>query len=108
MKRFHIAIGVSDLPRSIADYSARLGCKPCVVVPEAYALWRTESLNFSIRITESEAGIIRHLGWEDPAASSFIAATDVNGILWEQFTAEQQAGEIHDIWPDTGYTPATE
>jgi hypothetical protein len=103
MKRFHIAIGVTDLSRSIADYSIRLGCKPCVVVPDEYALWRTDSLNFSIRVTETETGSVRHLGWEDPAASGFSSTNDVNGILWERFTAEQQADEIRELWPDAEF-----
>ncbi len=48
MKRFHIALAVADLNASIADYSARLGQSPQVVVADTYALWRTDQLNFSI------------------------------------------------------------
>ena len=39
MKKIHIAIGVSDIARSVAGYSKRLGCQPAVVVPNEYALW---------------------------------------------------------------------
>ena len=98
MKRFHIAIGVADIAPSIDDYTARLGALPCVVVPGEYALWRTEALNVSIRRTGG-VGTLRHLGWEDPSAPSFSKDTDVNGIIWERFNAEQQEREILDTWP---------
>jgi hypothetical protein len=99
MKRFHIAIGVTDLPCSIDDYTVRLGAPPSVVVPDEYALWRTETLNLSIRRTGEAAGVLRHLGWEDPSASSFSKETDINGIVWEHFNAQQQDREILDTWP---------
>ena len=31
--------------------------------------------------------------------------TDVSGIAWERFTADQQAGEIRATWPDADYIP---
>ncbi len=104
MRKFHIAIGVADIERSVADYSERLRASPVVVVPGEYALWRTEHLNVSIRKVESEeAGKVRHLGWESEHAPGFTTDTDCNGILWENFSAEQQANEIQEIWPDAGY-----
>ena len=104
MRRFHIAIGVTDIEKSVADYAERLGAPPVVVVPGEYALWRTEQLNFSIRKVESEeAGKVRHLGWESADAPGFTVDTDCNGIFWENFSAEQQAKEIQEIWPDAGY-----
>ena len=107
MRKFHIAIGVADIEQSVADYSERLGASPVVVVPGEYALWRTEQLNFSIRTVESEeAGRVRHLGWESAHAPGFTADTDCNGILWESFSAEQQAREILEIWPDAEYALA--
>lgn len=99
MKRFHIAIGVADVASSIDDYTARLDVLPCVVVPGEYALWRTKTLNLSIRRV-GEPGALRHLGWEDPSAPSFSKDTDANGIIWERFNAEQQEREILDTWPD--------
>ena len=99
MKRFHIAIGVADVSRSVEDYTRRLGCPPSVVVPDEYALWRTSSINLSIRRTSDQPGTLRHLGWEDPTASSFVTETDVNGIIWEHFSAEQQDREITRTWP---------
>lgn len=98
MKRFHIAIGVTSIEASVADYTRRLGCEPCVVVPDQYALWRTETVNFSIRKT-GERPALRHLGWEDPEAQSFSIETDPNGIAWERFSAEQQDQEIESIGP---------
>jgi hypothetical protein len=50
-------------------------------------------------------GSLRHLGWEDPTASEFIQDTDVNGIVWERFTAQHQADEINEIWPEANYLP---
>ncbi len=34
-----------------------------------------------------------------------LAERDVNGILWERFTADQQAEEIRQTWPATSYQP---
>jgi len=99
MKRFHIAIGVADISRSIDDYTRRLGCPPSVVVPHEYALWRTSTINLSIRRTREDVGTLRHLGWEDPLAPNFVTERDVNGIVWEHFSAEQQTREILETWP---------
>ena len=89
---------------SFEDYSRRLGCDPCVVVPEEYALWRTDCVNLSVRRDKSATpGSLRHLGWEDPAAEAFSSEADVNGIVWEHFSAEQQAEEINSAWPGTIY-----
>jgi hypothetical protein len=106
MKRFHIAIGVADIARSIDDYSVRLGAAPSVVVTGEYALWRTGTLNLSIRRTGEEAGALRHLGWEDPAAPGFSKDRDVNGILWEHFSASEQDREIVQTWPDAQFLPS--
>lgn len=99
MKRIHIALGVKNIADSIEEYSKRLGCKPCVVIPHEYALWRNEIVNFSIRKTNEEMGL-RHLGWEDDQAEHFTTETDVNGIKWERFTSVHQAEEIHSLWPE--------
>ena len=104
MKKFHIAIGVADIDASIPDYSSRMGCSPEVVVPNQYALWRTDTLNFSIRkVSSSESGRLRHLGWEDTSCTSFVTETDVNGILWEHFSPEQQVKEIESTWPSASH-----
>jgi len=100
VKRFHIAIGVSDISRSVEDYSQRLGQPPSLVVPGEYALWRTSCINLSIRRTDEHAGALRHLGWEDPSALEFATERDVNGIMWEQFSSEQQSREIQELWPN--------
>jgi hypothetical protein len=106
MKKLHIAISTDKIEETIADYSARLGVQPCSFIPGEYALWRTESLNVSVRQDAAcDVGSLRHLGWEDPTASEFTQDTDVNGIVWERFTAEHQAGEINEIWPEANYQP---
>ena len=106
MKILHVAIATHDIDASIADYSERLGEPPCTVVPNAYALWRTAAINLSIRLdTNCQPGELRHLGFEDASASAFTASRDVNGILWESFTAAQQADEINQLWPATDYQP---
>lgn len=99
MKRFHIALGVVDIAASVEDYSKRLGCPPHIVVDGEYALWKTDSLNFSIRKAVTEAGKLRHLGWENDELLGFSAEKDVNGILWEAFNEAEQLKEIAHAWP---------
>jgi catechol 2,3-dioxygenase-like lactoylglutathione lyase family enzyme len=106
VKKLHIAISTNKIEETIKDYSARLGMQPCSYVKDEYALWRTDSLNVSIRQDESCApGELRHLGWEDDTASKFSEEKDVNGITWERFSAQQQADEINELWPEASYTP---
>jgi len=99
MKRFHIAVAVADIARSIEDYTKRLGAPPTVIVPGEYALWRTDGLNLSIRRTDDAPGTLRHLGWEDPDAESFTLDEDPNGITWERFASDAQDREILERWP---------
>lgn len=99
----HLALAVSNVEQSVADYSARLGVLPVVVVPGDYALWRTEALNLSIRKTSEPSGTMRHLGWEDREATEFSTEVDCNGIIWERFAATHQAQEINEIWPNANY-----
>lgn len=104
MKRFHVALAVKDIDESILLYNQKLGCEPEVVISGEYALWRTEMLNFSIRLTSDQAERpIRHLGWEDPKATSFTCETDVNGVHWERFSQADQHNEILAIWPDVEF-----
>ena len=106
MRTLHLALAVSNIEQSVADYSARMGVLPVVVVPGEYALWRTEALNLSIRKTIEPSGTMRHLGWEDTEAAEFSSETDCNGITWEKFAASHQAQEINEIWPSANYQPA--
>ncbi len=100
-RRFHIALGVADIASSVEDYSERLQAQPALVVPHAYALWRTPSLNFSIRQVEPhQVGQLRHLGWEDPNATGFSQEQDGNGIHWEHFALAHQLEEIALAWPE--------
>jgi catechol 2,3-dioxygenase-like lactoylglutathione lyase family enzyme len=104
MKKLHLALSSSDIAASVADYSARLGCRPALVIEGTYALWRTETLNLSIRhAPEVAPGQLRHLGWEDDEAQAFTTEVDVNGITWERFAARHQAEEIQAAWPGTNY-----
>ena len=106
MRKLHLALAVSNIEQSVADYSARLGVLPTVIVPGEYALWRTGTLNLSIRKTSAPSGTMRHLGWEDTEATEFSTETDCNGITWEKFSASHQAQEINDIWPSANYQPS--
>ncbi|MBL4713954.1 MAG: hypothetical protein JKY64_05470 [Alcanivorax sp.] len=105
MQKLHLALGVADITATVADYTKRLGQEPDLVISGTYALWRTSQLNVSVRKTESEAGKLRHLGWETDDAESFTSEIDCNGILWERFSARHQAQEIHEAWPDVLYEP---
>lgn len=98
MKRFHIALAVANLDASIADYSVRLGQPPTAIVPGAYAMWRTDLLNFSINENPAQAGLLRHLGFEDDAAAGFAKTRDVNGIEWEQFSPVEQDRRIEETY----------
>ena len=108
MKKLHIAISTNKINETIVDYSKRLGTVPCSFIPNEYALWRTEFLNLSIRQDpECTPGELRHLGWEDALTPEFSQETDVNGIVWESFSAQQQADEINELWPQANYQPET-
>ena len=106
VKKLHIAISTDQIAETVADYSQRLNAKPCLVIPGEYALWRTESLNLSIRQDAAATpGSLRHLGWEVPEATGFTQDTDVNGLVWERFNPQHQADEINQLWPEAGYKP---
>lgn len=94
MKRFHIAIAVKDIKESIVDYSERLNQSPTAIVEGKYAMWRTDSLNFSINQIPERAGQLRHLGFEDDAIQGFTSIYDVNGIEWESFSQKDQDERI--------------
>lgn len=100
MKLFHISIAVSDFAASLTDYTSRLGCKPSVVVEGRYALWKTDLLNFTISCREGQqAGVVRHIGFEDIAEKTFREEKDVNGITWEYFSADSQMQEVKEKFP---------
>lgn len=103
--KVHLAIAVENLEQSIEDYSTRLRVRPDLVLENTYALWRTDILNLSIRVTGESVGLVRHVGFEDESASEFTAEKDVNGLLWETFNKHHQAAEIELAWPGTNYEP---
>jgi hypothetical protein len=104
MKKLHIAISTDKIAETVSDYAIRLSAEPCLYISDEYALWRTEFLNISIRQDATcTPGELRHLGWEDPSAKEFSQEKDVNGIVWEHFSAQQQADEINELWPVANY-----
>ena len=98
MKRFHIALAVANLDNSIADYSLRLGEEPTVVVSDKYAMWRTDTLNFSINQIPDRAGQLRHVGFEDESVQAFSSDYDTNGLEWELFSPQAQDQKIVEIY----------
>lgn len=103
-KKLHLALSVGDIGQSVADYSRRLGWDPVLVIPGEYALWRTDTLNLSIRVVkDSPPGILRHLGWENDQVAEFTSEVDCNGLMWEEFSSQQQMIEIRELWPDAGF-----
>ena len=98
MKRFHIDLAVDDLNSSIKDYSARLEQQPTVVVSDKYAMWRTDTLNFSINQIPDRAGQLRHVGFEDEAVQGFSSTYDTNGFEWELFSPQAQDQKIIEIY----------
>ena len=98
MKRFHIALAVANLDNSIADYSLRLGDEPTVVVSDKYAMWRTDTLNFSINQIPDRAGQLRHVGFEDESVQGFSSDYDTNGLEWELFSPQAQDQKIVEIY----------
>jgi hypothetical protein len=98
VRRFHIALAVSDLTASMRDYSAHLGVEPTAVVAGKYAMWRTPQLNFSINQMPQRAGQLRHLGFEDSAAGEFSSDHDVNGIEWELFSPQAQDEKVVEVY----------
>jgi hypothetical protein len=105
MKKVHLAVSVANLDQSIAEYTAMLGLAPELIIPEQYALWRTEILNLSIRVTGQEPGLVRHVGFEDLDAQSFTVTQDCNGLSWERFHPLHQAQEIAEAWPGIEFRP---
>jgi len=55
-------------------------------------------VNLSVRVVAGGGERLRHLGFEDEDAEAMTASTDVNGLVWEHFSAEQQAGEIEAVY----------
>jgi len=98
MKRFHIALAVDDLDTSIKDYSKRLAQGPTVVVSGKYAMWRTDTLNFSINQIPERAGQLRHVGFEDEGKEGFSSDFDANGLEWEHFSPDAQDQKIVEMY----------
>lgn len=63
MKRLHVHVGVTDLPRSIGFYSTLFGAEPTVTKND-FAKWMLEDprVNFAISSGNHAANGIEHLG----------------------------------------------
>lgn len=68
MKRFHVHVGVDDLPGNIAFYSSLFG-QPPAVVKDDYAKWMLDDprINFAISNRGLPAGV-DHLGFQTETA----------------------------------------
>jgi catechol 2,3-dioxygenase-like lactoylglutathione lyase family enzyme len=120
MKRMHLHVGVSDLDRSIAFYSALFAAAPTVVKPD-YAKWMLEDprVNFAISSGHAAKGI-EHIGiqaetpleldnvytrleaagrpvLEEGATTCCYAksekswVSDPDGVVWEAFLTDGEA-----------------
>jgi catechol 2,3-dioxygenase-like lactoylglutathione lyase family enzyme len=114
MKRFHVHVGVRDLPASIRFYSALFAAPPSMTKPD-YAKWMLDDprINFAISQRGSHHGV-NHLGLQvdddaeleeihgrlDAAGAAVVAERDVSccyarsdkywiedpqGVAWESF-----------------------
>jgi hypothetical protein len=99
MKKFHLALGVKDIQKTVEEYTKRFECEPVIVIDNEYALFRTETLNISIRKGEGSQLGLRHLGWESDEYTECLEEIDCNGWVWETFSKEAQIKEILEIWP---------
>ena len=104
MKRLHLALGVKNIEQSIKEYTQRLSAPPEIVVDNVYALFRTETLNLSIRKSSNDDLGLRHLGWESSEYTTFSEETDCNGYVWEHFNQKNQEDDIHKTWPASQYS----
>lgn len=64
MKRFHVHVGVTDIPSAIAFYSKLFDAEPAVVETD-YAKWMLDEprINFAISTRAGKAGL-DHLGFQ--------------------------------------------
>jgi len=121
MKRLHIHVGVADLDRSVAFYSALFAAEPTVVKAD-YAKWMLDDprVNFAISSGNHAAKGIEHLGIqaEDGAELAEVYArlqaadrpvldegattccyaksrkswiADPDGVVWEAFHTDGEA-----------------
>ena len=103
--KIHLAVSTKNISESIVEYTEILGCSPDLIINNEYALWRTDNLNLSIRKSDENAGVVRHVGFEDDRFEKFEIKTDKNGLTWEYFNKFHQAEEIKSVWPNTIYLP---
>lgn len=104
MKKFHISVSVEDFEESLSNYSSLLSAEPLVIVPNRYAMWKTDLLNFTISKKEGQGGgTIRHIGFEQEGYERIFEHRDNNNITWEFFSQKAQIEEIKKRWPDAKF-----
>lgn len=90
MKRFHVHVGVEDVERSIAFYSALFGAAPTVRKPD-YAKWMIDEprVNFAISRHGTQRIGVNHLGLQADSADELaevrerFAAADAASVVDE-------------------------
>ena len=68
---------------SAEDHSQRLGCRPDLLIPGKYALWRTDAVNLSIReMGHEESGLARGMSRAMWSGVAVLSSSDyLDGIL---------------------------
>jgi catechol 2,3-dioxygenase-like lactoylglutathione lyase family enzyme len=134
MKRMHLHVGVSDLDRSVAFYTALFGASPTVHHAD-YAKWMLDDprVNFAISQGHCAATGIEHVGIQAETEGELVALTqqltaadeptraeaesrccyaassktwtrDPDGVIWETFHTMDQ---IHTYGTRPDFTPLT-
>src|SRR5262249_7432377 len=67
MKRFHVHLGVSNLPESIRFYSDMFGMPPAVQKPD-YAKWMLDDPRVNFAISQQSSSGLNHLGIQAESA----------------------------------------
>ena len=83
MKRFHIALGVSDMEASADDYWQRLGCRPDLLIPgkDALGAWMRSTCRFGKWPTK-RVGLTGGMGWAMLSGVALLSSSDyLEGVL---------------------------
>jgi lactoylglutathione lyase len=92
MLRFHVHVGVEDLGKSVAFYSALFGAQPARLEAD-YAKWQLEDprLNFAISAREGPKAV-HHLGFEAETAEELAILETRAKTAGESVVIEKDAG----------------
>jgi lactoylglutathione lyase len=92
MLRFHVHVGVEDLGKSVAFYSALFGAQP-VRLESDYAKWQLEDPPLNFAISARGAGAtVQHLGFEAETAQELILLEARAKTAGESVVLEKDAG----------------